>query len=277
MPIGKFLSCTISFNYTLATMVLQFMSENILEIKNLEIYFPQNDFLAVKGISFEIREGEILALVGESGSGKSLTASSIIGLAPETAEIRGSISYRGENLYPEYPLGLRGKKIALIPQDTLSSLNPVFKVGEQVYEALDIWDKKLSKAEKKAKVLETFSKTGIADPERCYNAYPHEISGGMRQRAMIAMAIINEPDILIADEATTALDVTVQALIIDLLKQLKKTILFITHDLGVVAEIADRVVVMRHGELVEINDVYSLFSSAQADYTKELLAAMPRI
>lgn len=253
------------------------MSENILEIKNLEIYFPQNDFLAVKGISFDMKEGEILALVGESGSGKSLTASSIIGLTPETAEIRGNISYRGENLYPKYPSGLRGKKITLIPQDTLSSLNPVFKVGEQVYEALDIWNKELNKAEKKAKVLETFSKTGIADPERCYNAYPHEISGGMRQRAMIAMAIINEPDILIADEATTALDVTVQALIIDLLKQLKKTILFITHDLGVVAEIADRVVVMRHGELVEINDVYSLFSNAQADYTKELLAAMPRI
>jgi ABC-type dipeptide/oligopeptide/nickel transport system ATPase component len=150
-------------------------------------------------------------------------------------------------------------------------------VGEQVYEALDIWNKDLSKVEKKTKVLETFSMTGISDPERCYRAYPHEISGGMRQRAMIAMAIINEPEILIADEATTALDVTVQALIIKLLRDLKKTILFITHDLGVVAEIADRVIVMRRGEIVENRDVFSLFNKPESEYTQKLLAEMPKL
>lgn len=253
------------------------MNTSILEIKDLEIYFPQNKFTAVKGISFEMKAGEIVTLVGESGSGKSLTASSIIGLAPHTADLKGQIIYKGRNLYPDYPRELRGKEISLIPQDTLSSLNPVFKVGDQVYEALDIWNKNLSKAEKRSKVLETFSMTGISDPERCYRAYPHEISGGMRQRAMIAMAIMNEPEILIADEATTALDVTVQALIIKLLRDLKKTILFITHDLGVVAEIADRVVVMRRGEIVENRDVFSLFSKPDSEYTKKLLAEMPKL
>jgi ABC-type dipeptide/oligopeptide/nickel transport system ATPase component len=253
------------------------MNTSILEIKDLEIFFPQNKFTAVKGISFEMKEGEIVALVGESGSGKSLTASAIIGLAPHTADLKGQIIYKGHSLYPDYPRELRGKEISLIPQDTLSSLNPVFKVGEQVYEALDIWNKDLSKVEKKTKVLETFSMTGISDPERCYRAYPHEISGGMRQRAMIAMAIINEPEILIADEATTALDVTVQALIIKLLRDLKKTILFITHDLGVVAEIADRVIVMRRGEIVENRDVFSLFSKPEAEYTQKLLAEMPKL
>jgi ABC-type dipeptide/oligopeptide/nickel transport system ATPase component len=253
------------------------MNTSILEVKDLEIYFPQNQFTAVKGISFDIKEGEIVALVGESGSGKSLTASSIIGLLPHTADLKGQIIYKNKNLYPDYPRELRGKEISLIPQDTLSSLNPVFKVGEQVYEALDIWQKNLSKTEKKNKVLETFSMTGISDVERCYHAYPHEISGGMRQRAMIAMAIMNEPEILIADEATTALDVTVQALIIKLLKDLKKTILFITHDLGVVAEIADRVIVMRRGEIVENRDVFSLFSKPDSEYTKKLLAEMPKL
>ncbi|MCH2227455.1 MAG: ABC transporter ATP-binding protein [Candidatus Caenarcaniphilales bacterium] len=253
------------------------MSQKLLEIKDLEIYFPENDFKALKSISFDINEGEILALVGESGSGKSLTAGAIIGLNPLNSVIQGQISYKGQELYPDYPEKLRGKHIAMIPQDTLSALNPVFRVGEQVYEALDIWRKDLSKEEKKAIVLKTFADVGIADPETCYQAYPHEISGGMRQRAMIAMAVINEPDIIIADEATTALDVTVQALILKLLKDLNKTILFITHDLGVVAEIADRVLVMRHGTILEEADVYSIFEKPEHDYTKELLASIPRI
>ena len=198
------------------------MVNKLIEVKDLKIYFKENDFTAVKSISFDIHEGEILALVGESGSGKSLTASSIIGLAPLNSQLDGQVLYRGQNLYPDYPVKLRGQNIAMIPQDTLSALNPVFKVGEQVYEAVDIWQKNLSKAEKKNLVLKTFADVGIADPETCYEAYPHEISGGMRQRAMIAMAVINEPDIIIADEATTALDVTVQALILKLLKNLRK-------------------------------------------------------
>jgi len=253
------------------------MTDKILEIKNLNIYFPETDFTAVKDSSFDIKAGEIMALVGESGSGKSLTASAIIGLLPNSAKINGELIYKGESLYPDYPRKLRGKEIALIPQDTLSSLNPVFRVGEQVYEALDVWDRKNSREYKKNKVLECFKRVGITDPERCYNAYPHEISGGMRQRAMIAMAVINEPDIIIADEATTALDVTVQALIIKLLKDLKKTILFITHDLGVVAEIADRVIVMKRGEIMEIKTVYDLFEKPDTEYTKNLLAAIPRL
>ncbi|NQY81194.1 MAG: ABC transporter ATP-binding protein [Candidatus Caenarcaniphilales bacterium] len=253
------------------------MIEKLIEVKDLEIYFKENDFTAVKSISFDLYEGEILALVGESGSGKSLTASSIIGLAPLNSQLKGQIYYKGEELYPNYPVKLRGHHIAMIPQDTLSALNPVFKVGEQVYEAVDIWRKDLSKTEKKNLVLKTFADVGIADPETCYEAYPHEISGGMRQRAMIAMAVINEPDVIIADEATTALDVTVQALILKLLKKLNKTILFITHDLGVVAEIADRVIVMKRGEILEENDVFGLFENPSHEYTRELLASIPRV
>ena len=161
---------------------------------------------------------------------------------------------------------------ALVPQDSLSAFNPVYKVGAQLIEAIDVYQPDLSAEEKQAKVLELFAKVGIPEPERSFNAYPHEISGGMRQRALIAMALINEPDLIIADEPTTALDVTVQSMVLDLLKSLNKTILFITHDLGVVAEIADRVVVMRHGKIVESNDVFDLFENPREDYTKDLLA-----
>jgi ABC-type dipeptide/oligopeptide/nickel transport system ATPase component len=250
---------------------------SLITVKNLKIFFPENAFTAVNGISFNLKEGEITALVGESGSGKSLTASAILGLAPINAQVSGEIYYKDQSLTPVFPKDVRGNHISLIPQDTLSSLNPVFKVGGQIAEAVKIHQKALSNSEVKALVISRLAEVGIADPVSCYEAYPHEISGGMRQRAMIAMAIINEPDLIIADEATTALDVTVQATIIRLLKDLNKTILFITHDLGVVAEIADQVIVMRHGNIVEKANVYDLFEKPAHEYTRDLLTSMPRV
>lgn len=253
----------------------------LLAVENLTIRFPQNNFTAVNNLSFHINQGEILALVGESGSGKSLTALSILGLQPITASLNGSIKYKDQILFnsstARFPQGIRGKEISLIPQDPLSSLNPMFSIQDQLYEAVQIYHSDLDEAEICRKCFMYLEKVGIPDPARCLKSYPHEISGGMRQRVMIAMAIINEPDLLIADEPTTALDVTVQALILDLLKSLGKSILFITHDLGVVAEIADRVLVLRHGQAVEESSVYDLYANPRELYTKELLAAVPRI
>lgn len=247
----------------------------MLEVKNLKLSFPNKE--AIKGINFEIQEGEILALVGESGSGKTLTALSIMGLQPATAKTEGKILLKDKSIQDYGMHNLRGKKIALIPQDPLGALNPVYTAGQQVVEAIAVHTKDLSNKEMKAKAIEYFTKVGIPAPERCFDSYPHELSGGMRQRVMIAMAIINDPDLLIADEPTTALDVTVQAVILKLLKKLGKTILFITHDLGVVAEIADRVIVMKEGQIIESSDIFDIFESPKEEYTKNLLAAIPSI
>lgn len=260
---------------------------SLITIENFSLRFPDSDFTAVNNISFDIKPGEILALVGESGSGKSLTALSIMGLEPIKSELQGKIIF-GNNILLDsssylssksraYPTGLRGRKIALVPQDPLSSLNPMYTIANQLEEAVLIYNPKIREVKLKELCFDHLEQVGIADPERCLKSYPHEISGGMRQRVMIAMAIINEPDLIIADEPTTALDVTVQALILELLKSLKKTILFITHDLGVVAEIADRVVVMRHGQIVESADVYQIFDRPREAYTQELLKAVPRL
>ncbi len=250
----------------------------LLEVVNLSISFPESNFTAVDQISFEINPGEILALVGESGSGKTLTALSILGLQPSTARSSGSIKFKDKNLLTEnYPSGIRGKEIALIPQDPLSSLNPMFTIADQLYEAVQVYHPELTKENLYQKSFSYLERVGIPDPDRCLKSYPHEISGGMRQRVMIAMAIINEPDLLIADEATTALDVTVQAVILKLLKSLGKTILFITHDFGVVAEIADRVLVMKSGKIVESGSVYDIFEKPDKEYTRELLAAVPKL
>lgn len=261
----------------------------ILEIKNFFLKFKNDDseFFAVKDLNLEIEEGEILALVGESGSGKSLSSLSIMGLEPKTAYIKGSIKYKDQDLLNsddfissmrrEFPKKIRGKTISLIPQDPLSSLNPMYTIENQIFEAIDVYSPSLKALEKTTKCLKALEDVGISDPERTLKAYPHEISGGMRQRVMIAMALINEPDLLIADEPTTALDVTVQATILKLLKSLKKSILFITHDFGVVAEIADRVLVMRHSEIVERASVFEIFDNAKNDYTKDLLAAIPKL
>ncbi len=251
----------------------------MLELKNLSLTFPETQFQALFDINFTIRDGEILALVGESGSGKSLTALSILGLQPTTARLSGDIILRGENIVHNGSSSTelrkyRGKRIAYIPQDPLSSLNPVYTIGAQLREAIEVHDANGFSVDRVIAALEA---VGISDPLRCYLAYPHELSGGMRQRIMIAMAIINNPDLLIADEPTTALDVTVQAVILRLLKSLGKTILFITHDLGVVAEIADRVIVMQRGRIVESASVFEIFEKPESAYTKELLAAIPRI
>ncbi|MDD9898499.1 MAG: ABC transporter ATP-binding protein [Candidatus Melainabacteria bacterium] len=249
----------------------------MLQVSRLKVYFPDNDFTAVDGIDFDIHDGEILALVGESGSGKSLTALSILGLQPVTAELSGEIKFDDLDLCTKpYPAGVRGKRISLIAQDPLSALNPMYSIYGQLSEAVKIYQA-LGERETYKLCFEYLEKVGIPDPERCLKAYPHEISGGMRQRVMIAMAIINEPDLLIADEPTTALDVTVQAVILQLLKSLGKTILFITHDLGVVAEIADRVLVMKNGKIVEAGTVYDIFEKPSEDYTKHLLGAVPSL
>ncbi len=257
----------------------------LLSVKNFSLEFPEINFFAVNDISFEIYPGEILALVGESGSGKTLTALSLMGLEPINAKLYGDLSLNDQKLLDasttgvlskirKFPSAIRGKKIALIPQDPMSSLNPMFSIYDQLAEAALVYQKNLNADEIYKHCFNALERVGIADPERCLKSYPHELSGGMRQRVMIAMALINEPDLLIADEPTTALDVTVQATILELLKSLGKTILFITHDLAVVAEIADRVIVMNKGKIVESNTVYDLFAKPRDDYTKTLLAAI---
>jgi ABC-type dipeptide/oligopeptide/nickel transport system ATPase component len=263
------------------------MTKKLLEIDRLSIKFPELGFVAVKDSSFFINEAEILALVGESGSGKSLTALSILGLEPQNSYIKGSIKFNGQMLLDftdfksassrVYKQNIRGVEISYIPQDPLSSLNPMYTIFDQLDEAIKVCNKSISKENSFEKCFKSLEQVGIPDPKRTLHSYPHELSGGMRQRVMIAMAIINDPDLIIADEPTTALDVTVQANILEVLKSLKKTLLFITHDLGVVAEIADRVVVMENGLIVEENDVYSLFKKPQEEYTKNLLEAVPKL
>ncbi len=263
------------------------MTNKILEIESLSIKFPDLDFIAVKDSSFSINEAEILALVGESGSGKSLTALSILGLEPQNSHVKGTIKFKGEFLLNSsgyssassrrYQQGIRGIKISYIPQDPLSSLNPMYTIFNQLDEAIKVCDPSIRKETSFKKCLESLTQVGIPDPQRTLNSYPYELSGGMRQRVMIAMAIINDPDLIIADEPTTALDVTVQANILEVLKSLNKTLLFITHDLGVVAEIADRSVVMQEGLIVETQDVFELFENPQEEYTKHLLEAVPKL
>lgn len=244
----------------------------ILKIENLSLKFEEKKFTAVDHINFKIQEGEILALVGESGSGKTLTALSIMGLQPAEAKIGGEIFFRNKRIESENQFRkLRGKSITLIPQDPMSALNPVYKIGSQIVEAIEVHNPRMPKHEMKSRTIDFLAKVGISDPERVYRSHPHELSGGMRQRVMIAMALINDPDLLIADEPTTALDVTVQAMILELLKSLGKTILFITHDLAVVAEIADRVLVMKSGQIVESGDVFKIFENPEKAYTKELI------
>lgn len=259
----------------------------IISIKNLELSFPPSQgnnghsgerIQAIKGVSLDIEEGEILALVGESGSGKTLTALSTLQLQPSSAQIdNGEILFKGKVISPQEIRSIRGKHIGLIPQDPLSSLNPVYTIGNQLVEAIAVHNPEMSEEQMKDRAIDFLAKVGIPSPKSRFDAYPHEMSGGMRQRVMIAMAIINDPELIIADEPTTALDVTVQAGILKLLKELNKTILFITHDLAVVAEIADRVLVMKEGKIIEEAKVKDIFKSPREQYTKDLLAAIPGI
>jgi oligopeptide/dipeptide ABC transporter ATP-binding protein len=259
---------------------------HLLEIENLRTHFPTRAGLvkAVDDVSFYIDEGELLGLVGESGSGKSITALSILRLISPPGRIAGgSIRFKGEELTGasvERMREIRGNDIAMIFQDPMTSLNPVFTVGEQIAEALRL-HRKLDRKAAWASAIEAMKEVAIPSPERRARDYPHQLSGGMRQRVMIAMALACNPELLIADEPTTALDVTIQAQILELLDGLRRTrklsVLLITHDLGVVAETADRVCVMYTGKIVEESGVDELFEKPKHPYTQGLLRSVPKL
>ena len=254
---------------------------SLLSVENLNVRFRQDgqQVHAVKGVSFALARGETLALVGESGSGKSVTALSTVSLLGDTAEVSGSVCYAGQEMIgaPEARLQkIRGNDISFIFQEPMTSLNPLHTIEAQITESLSL-HQGLSGAPARARVLDLLQKVGIRDAESRLAAYPHQLSGGQRQRIMIAMALANGPDLLIADEPTTALDVTIQAQILDLLADLKRSeglsLLFITHDLTIVQRIADRVCVMQGGEIVEQGPTALIFANPQHPYTQKLLAA----
>lgn len=262
------------------------MKDSVLEVKNLVTKFKSADGLlpAVRGASFSVKKGETLCIVGESGCGKSITALSIMGLLPSNGRItEGSISFNNKNLAsmsPKEMQKLRGNDVSMIFQEPMTALNPVFTVGFQIREPLMI-HQKLSKKQAHARGIELLKMVGIPSPAERMNQFPHELSGGMRQRVMIAIALSCNPSLLIADEPTTALDVTIQAQIIDLLNDLKEqldmSMIMITHDMGVVAEIADRVIVMYAGEVIEEGRVEEIFENPQHPYTKGLLSSVPNV
>ncbi|OWJ64320.1 ABC transporter ATP-binding protein [Inquilinus limosus] len=260
--------------------------ERLLEIRDLAVEFrvPGGAVPAVKGVSLHLDRGETLALVGESGSGKSVTALSVLQLLPypSARHPKGSIRYRGKELLGATETVLRevrGNKIAMVFQEPMTSLNPLHTIEKQVGEVLSV-HKGMGKAQSRARVLELLRLVGLPNPEQRLNAYPHELSGGQRQRVMIAMALANEPDILIADEPTTALDVTIQAQILELMQSLQRrfgmALLLITHDLGVVRKMADRVCVMNKGEIVEEGGTEAVFTAPRHPYTQRLLASEPK-
>ncbi len=268
----------------------------LLSVQNLKIRFGTSE--AVRGIDFEIREGEVLGLVGESGSGKSATSLALMGLLPATAQVSGEILWNGTrsqtgsgsdgvtshavNLLREPATALRklrGHEIAMIFQEPMTALNPVMSVGAQVAEAASAHSTSWTGREAKHRAIAALEAVSIPDAERRYGDYPHQFSGGQRQRILIAMALINKPRLLIADEPTTALDVTVQAQILALLKELQQqhslAMLFISHDLAVVGQVASRVAVMRRGEIVETGPVVQVLTAPKHEYTRSLLASVP--
>ncbi len=265
------------------------MEENrkLLEVKDLKVSFftPAGEVKAVDGISYSLGYNEVMGIVGESGSGKSVEAYSIIGLLQSPGRVTGgSILFEGENVLEydaEKMRQFRGNKASMIFQNPMTCLNPVYTIGDQLMEALTCHDKTISKTQARARAIQMLELVGINNAVKRVDQYPHEFSGGMRQRAMIAMALICEPKLLIADEPTTALDVTIQAQILELMKDLQKkentSIIFITHNLGVVAEICDRVSVMYAGRIVEQGLVQDIFYRPQHPYTKGLIASTPRL
>ncbi|WP_455147156.1 ABC transporter ATP-binding protein [Stomatobaculum longum] len=263
------------------------MEETLLRVENLRTSFmtSNGEVQAVRGVSFEVRRGEIVGIVGESGSGKSITNMTLLKLLPDTAVIKdGRAMFQGQDLTKlsmKELRKIRGEKIAMIFQDPMSSLNPLIPVGEQVAEIIRIHHSDRSREAVKQEVLKRFAEVRIPEPEKRYHAYPHEFSGGMRQRVMIAMALANNPELLIADEPTTALDVTIQDQIIRQMRELKEqhgtSIIFITHDLGVIAELCEKVEVMYGGLIMEEAPIDELFEHPSHPYTLGLLESMPSI
>ncbi len=263
------------------------MSERLLEINDLQVSFitGETEFEAVKGVSFHVNKGETVGIVGESGSGKSVTARSIMRLLPSPPSFlkSGSIHFQGKDLVKQSEKemeSIRGKDISMIFQDPMTSTNPTIKIGEQIAESL-MKHQNMTRQQAYNRTIDLLKLVGIKNAEERYNQYPHEYSGGMRQRAMIAMALACNPSLLIADEPTTALDVTIQAQILSLMKQMQEqfgtAIILITHDLGVVAGMCDRVVVMKEGEIVEEGTTEEIFAHAKHPYTKRLLHALPKL
>ena len=260
--------------------------EPMLTVKNLSVRFPTDDghVAALNGMDLTLHRGETVGLVGESGSGKSVTSQAIMGLFKETrAQVEGEITFEGTDLLAlgeDAMRAYRGKKIGMIFQDPLSAMHPFYTVGSQIAEAYRVHNK-VSKKAARAVAIEMLGRVGIPDPKRRVDSYPHEFSGGMRQRAMIAMALVCEPELLIADEPTTALDVTVQAQILDLISELQaetnSAVIFVTHDLGVVAQLCQRVVVMYGGQCVEQATVRQIFKHPSHPYTRGLMASMPHL
>jgi len=264
------------------------MSQPLLEVRHLATEFitEQGVARALDDISFHINAGETLGIVGESGCGKSVTALSILRLLPKPAGniVSGEVLLQGKDLtrlVPEQMHHIRGNRIAMIFQEPMTALNPVYRVERQLGETLALHNPQMSKVEIRAASIKMLQRVGIPAPERRMQEYPHQLSGGMRQRVMIAIALLCEPEILIADEPTTALDVTIQAQILQLLKDLQQetgmAIIFITHDLGVIAELCDRVLVMYSGRIIEQAEIHALFDTPLHPYTRGLLNAIPRM
>jgi oligopeptide/dipeptide ABC transporter ATP-binding protein len=258
----------------------------VLAVRDLAVSFPTDDGVvnAVRGLSFDVYPARVLAMVGESGCGKSVTALALLGLLPATAEVSGSATFEGTELLgldPRQLRALRGNRLAMVFQDPMTSLNPVHRVGDQIAEAVRAHHPRLGRAEARARAVAMLGTVGIPEPELRATMFPHEFSGGMRQRAMIALAMVNSPSVLIADEPTTALDVTVQAQVLEALQAARRStgaaMLLITHDLGVVAGVADDVLVMYAGRAVETGTVEQVFYQPRMPYTLGLLGSLPRV
>lgn len=268
------------------------MNEYILQVKNLQTYFKTDSgtLKAVDDVTFSLKRNEIIGVIGESGCGKSVTAHSILRTVQNPGRIvGGEIFYKEKNgdavdliqqkSDGKYIRSLRGAKISMIFQEPMASLSPVYTIGAQMVEAITVHQKKKNKNDAKIKCLNMLERVGLSDSKKCFNSYPHQLSGGMCQRVMIALALLNDPEILIADEPTTALDVTVQAQIMDLMKEFQKklgmSIIYITHDMGVIAEMADSIAVMYLGRIVESGDTREIFENPMHPYTRRLLKSMP--
>jgi len=262
--------------------------EPLLSVRDLAVEFSTEDGVvhAVNGVSYDVYPGEVLGVVGESGSGKSVGVMSLLGLIPQPPGriTSGEAIFDGRDLLkmPKKQLRrLRGDDVAMVFQDPMTSLNPVLRVGDQLGEAISTHRPELKRGQVRARVIQLLELVGVPNPETRYSQYPHEYSGGMRQRAMIAMAIANEPKLLIADEPTTALDVTIQAQVIEVLKaaqhETHAATILITHDLGLVAELCDRVAVMYAGRIVEMGDIYTIFAAPRHPYTIGLMQSLPRL